>query len=172
MSFLDTIKSLAPTVASALLGPMGGVAVAAIGSILGMSEPTQDKIAKVFADGQIKPEDMAKIRQLEIEFKTHESEMGYKYRELEFKDTDSARQMQIAVKSNVPPMLAGIVTLGFFGILGLMIFDKAMSPTEPLLVMLGSLGTAWTMIIGFYFGSSHGSQNKDALLAASPSSKS
>jgi hypothetical protein len=57
-----------------------------------------------------------------------------------------------------------LVTTGFFGILGFMIINGDYKPTEPLLVMLGSLGTAWTMIIGFYFGSSSSSQNKDATI--------
>ena len=161
----DFLMNLAPTIASALLGPLGGVAVAGLGKIFGIDGATTKDITKMIENGKITPDQLAEIQKLELKFKNDESERGFKYSELQFKDTDSARQMQINVKSNVPPLLAGIVTLGFFGILGLMIFDKSLMPSEPLLVMLGSLGTAWTMIIGFYFGSSHGSQAKDAMLA-------
>lgn len=163
----EFLSTIAPTIASALLGPLGGVAVAGLGKIFGIDGATQKDITKAIENGKITPDQLAEIQKLELQFKNDEAERGFKYAELQFKDDDSARQMQIAVKSNVPPILATTVTLGFFGILGLMIFDKSLVPSEPLLVMLGSLGTAWTMIIGFYFGSSHGSQNKDTLLANS-----
>lgn len=167
----DFLMSIAPTLASALLGPLGGIAVAGLGKVLGIDGATQKDITKVIEQGKMTPEQIAEINKLELEFKQHEADLGFKYKELEFKDDDSARQMQIATKSNIPAILAIAVTVGFFGILGLMIFDKSLVPSEPLLVMLGSLGTAWTMIIGFYFGSSHGSQAKDALLAQSTFSK-
>jgi hypothetical protein len=163
----EILKSLAPTVATAICGPLGGAAISALGCILGVDAPTQDKIKTAIASSQMTPEQVSQIKALELQYQNDENERGFKYAELQFLDDKSAREMQIATMSNVPPVLAILVTLGFFGILIFMVTNSTYKPTEPLLVMLGSLGTAWTMIIGFYFGSSHGSQNKDMLLAQS-----
>lgn len=165
MSWQDTLKTLAPTVATALGGPLAGAAVVALGELLGVPKASQEVIGKMFTDGQVTPEQLSLLRQLELKYQAEERERGFKYSELEFQDTANAREMQIKTESLVPPALAVLVTLGFFGILIFMVLSGEYKPTEPLLVMLGSLGTAWTMIIGFYFGSSHGSQRKDVLMA-------
>jgi hypothetical protein len=66
--------------------------------------------------------------------------------------------------------LAILVTLGFFGILvGMMM--ETFKTSEPLMLMLGSLGTAWTGIIAYYFGSSAGSAAKSELLHQSSPTK-
>jgi hypothetical protein len=65
----------------------------------------------------------------------------------------------------MPPILAGAVTIGFFGIVTLMFFSKIDENNPAILMMLGSLGTAWTGIIAYYFGSSAGSQAKTDLLS-------
>ncbi len=84
-------------------------------------------------------------------------------------DRKSARDMQSISNSFIPGAMAIVVTFGFFGILiGLM--TEHFKTSEALLLMLGSLGTAWTGIIAFYFGSSSGSRSKDELLhKSSPS---
>ena len=63
------LKTIAPTIASALLGPLGGVAVAALGNILGISDATTETISAAFTDGKITPDHLAEIRKLELQYK-------------------------------------------------------------------------------------------------------
>ena len=71
--------------------------------------------------------------------------------------------MQTATHSWIPPFLAFGITIGFFGILYALMTDKV-TKSDELMIMLGSLSTAWTGVIAFYFGSSAGSQAKDQML--------
>jgi hypothetical protein len=167
MDWMSTLKTIAPTVASAFLGPLGGVAVAAVGNLLGVSEATQDKIASAIQSGQLTPEQIGKLKELELQYQENEKERGFKYSELEFKDRDSARTMQVATRSTTPTVLTYLVTAGFFGILGWMLYDDSVVNSPPLLIMLGTLGTAWTACVSFWVGTTNNSQHKDILLANS-----
>lgn len=166
MNWQDVLKTVAPTVASALLGPMGGIAVAAIGSAIGIDAPTQDKIAKAFTAGQLTPEALEKIKLLELDYQNQEKERGFKYAELAFKDVDSARQMQIATHSKMPAILTVLVTVGFFGILSLLFFHPELKGNEIVMVMVGQLSAVWAGCVAFYTGTTYGSANKNAMLAA------
>ncbi len=76
------------------------------------------------------------------------------------------------MKRPIMATIAVIIVVGFFAILGTLIYAAfvkvALDGTlkDVLLVMLGSLGTMTTGVVNFYFGSSQGSQAKDQLLAA------
>ena len=64
-----------------------------------------------------------------------------------------------------PAVLAYALTLGFFGLLSLMIFHVL--PVEnqgPVNILLGALGTGWIQSINYYYGSTYGSKTKDAML--------
>jgi hypothetical protein len=161
------LSNIAPTVASALLGPLGGVAVAGITKILGIDGGTVADVTKAISDGRVTPEQIAEIRKLEMQFQSEEKERGFRYAELEFKDRDSARQMQMSTHSTTPTVLTYMVTVGFFAILGLMLYDDTVVNSPPLLIMLGSLGTAWTGCISYWFGTTQGSITKTNLLAQS-----
>jgi len=166
-AFTDILKTLAPTVASALLGPLGGVAVAAIGHIIGIPDATTENITKAFQDGKITPDQLAEIKKLELQYQNDEKERGFKYTELEFKDKDSARQMQIVTKSSVPATLTFLITVGFFGVLVWMLFDVSENTPPALMYLLGSLNTAWTGCVAYWFGTTKSSADKTNIIAQS-----
>ena len=165
MKASEILAKLAPTAATLLGGPFAGMAVQAIGDAFGMSDATKDKIADVLESGQMTGEQLAALKTAEQNLKLELERLNVKRDEIAAADRDSARRMQTATGSRIPGALAMLVTIGFFGILGYMLAADY-KPSDALLVRLGSLGTAWSSIVGFYFGSSHGSQLKTEALAA------
>lgn len=154
------LAQLAPTVAAALGGPLAGLAVSAVAKAIGVDE----KQAKDLLDsGKMDAEQIAKVKVAELELEKQAQALGLDFEKLAVEDRKSARDMQASTKSWVPPVMAMVVTTGFFGILFALMLGYAQKSDE-LLMMLGSLGTAWTGIIAFYFGSSAGSQRKDELM--------
>jgi uncharacterized membrane protein len=83
-------------------------------------------------------------------------------------DRDSARKREIEVKDVTPMGLAFMLSVGFFGLLAWMMSDAPPQGSRDILnIMLGSLGTGWTMMLAYYFGSSSGSAGKDKVIADS-----
>jgi len=164
---MDWLKTLAPTIASCLGGPLAGMAVEAVSKSLGIDpNAVQDTINS----GKLTADQIASIQSAEIALKAKAQEMNLDFEQLAVQDRKSARDMQTTTKSFIPPLLALIITLGFFGILVGMMTGKVTS-SDALMLLLGSLGTAWTGVISFYFGSSASSQNKDQLLHQSMPTK-
>src|SRR5438270_13364834 len=93
------LSQLAPTLATALLGPLGGMAVEAIGGALGMTDATQDKIKDVFESGKMTAEQIAAVKTAEFAFKTRMEELQIRPEEIASADRDSARKMQASTKS-------------------------------------------------------------------------
>ena len=164
---MSWIESIAPTIASCLGGPLAGLAVEAVSKAIGV-DPNQ--VQDTINSGKLTADQIASIQAAEVQLKLKAQEMGLNFEELAVQDRKSAREMQTTTKSWIPPLLAIIITVGFFGILVGMMSGKVTS-SDALMLLLGSLGTAWTGVISFYFGSSASSQNKDALLHQSTPAK-
>jgi membrane-bound ClpP family serine protease len=157
---MDWLAKLAPTIATCLGGPLAGLAVTAVSKALGVDE---DKVQDVIDSGKLNADQIASLKQAEIELQKQEQELGLNFEQLAVQDRASARDLQKETKSIIPPVLSILVTIGFFGILGGLMSGKIMT-SDALMLMLGSLGTAWTGIIAFYFGSSASSQAKDNMI--------
>jgi hypothetical protein len=157
---MEWLSQIAPGIATALGGPLAGLAVTAISKALGIDEKD---VQNTIESGKLTSDQLASIKQAEIELQKQANELGLDFEKLATDDRKSAREMQVATKSYIPAVLAIGVTIGFFGILVGLMTDNV-TKSDALLLMLGSLGTAWTAIVSFYFGSSASSQNKDEML--------
>jgi hypothetical protein len=167
----DLLKTLAPLLGTALGGPLGGAAATFIASKLGLDSADVKAVNEVLNSGKMTPDQVAQIKLAEIEFEKFLKQNQIDLKKLDIENTKSARDMQITTKSMTPSVLTYLITVGFFGILAYMMSSEYRA-SEPLLVMLGSLGTAWVACVNFWFGSSHGSAMKSDLLAQSSPVKS
>jgi cation transporter-like permease len=164
---MEWLKTLAPTLATAFGGPLAGMAVSAVAKAIGCDP---DEVQGIISSGKLTAEQVASIQLAELELKKQAQSMNLDFAKLIAEDKQSARDMQIATKSWIPALLAVFVTIGFFGILlGLM--TEHFKTSDALMLMLGSLATAWTGVMAFYFGSSASSQAKTELLAKSEPAK-
>jgi hypothetical protein len=170
MSLLDAFGPLlgqvAPTIATALGGPLAGVAVKALsGVLLGHENGSEDEVKAAMASAS--PDQLAALKKIDADFKVSMKELDIDLERISAGDRDSARKMQTETKDWTPKVLAFAITFGFFGALvWLLVMGIPQTGTEVILMMLGSLSTSWTGVVQFYYGSSAGSKAKNDLLAA------
>lgn len=158
---MDWIKQILPTIGTLLGGPLGGAAVSAVAGALGISEPTQDKIQKALTSGNLSAEQMAALQAADMQLKTRMAELGIEAEKLAQVDRASARAMQTATGSWVPPALALVLTTCYLTIICLLLTGDMKLWSDPTLtLLLGGLTSGFTAVLGFYFGSSHKTEER------------
>lgn len=167
MGLSDVLGKLAPTVATLLSGPFAGMAIEALGSALGVSEPTKRKIEDAITAGNLTGDQLAAVKLAEQQMVIRLEELGVRRDELAYADAAGARAMQMTTQSKMPAILTTIITVGFFGTLGTMFYMPEVKDSAPLMIMLGQLSAGWAAAIAFYFGTTSGSKAKTDLLAQS-----
>lgn len=171
MAWTDTLKALAPTVASALGGPLAGAAVAALGQVFGMSSPTVTSIASVIEQGQMTPGDIAKIKELELQYQNEERERDFRYAQLEFQDRDSARKANVSGGAQLYLFVLSMLLLSVcLGAECFVLFRGYPKDIPDIVVgrVLGLLDSVALMCLNYWYGTSSGSERKTELLAQAP----
>jgi len=168
MEWSKIISTVAPWIGTALGGPLGGMAVSAVANALGLTDKTTDAIKQ--AIGGATPEQLLALKQADQAFALQMQELGFKQlsdlEAIAAGDRKDARDMQKSVRSWVPAALSCGITVGYFAVLiGMMTGRFSISDNQAMLLMLGSLSTAWVSVMAFWFGTTNSSQNKDALIA-------
>ena len=165
---MDWLKQIAPTIATALGGPLGGLAYEAVAKVMGISI---DDAKEVLESGKMNADQIAQIKLAELDLKKQEQSLGLNFESLAVQDRDSARKMQVEVKSKLVPFLAILIVVSFIAVVigtlvGLTKIESVLAGT-----LIGYLSAKAEQVIAFYFGSSAGSQKKDQLLYNSTPNK-
>lgn len=169
---MNFLKKLAPFLASALTlgGPLGTMASSAITAALGAKPGTKvDDVLASLTKTPMSEEQMAAVQAAENDFQLKMKALNIQsiddLEKMADDDRASARNREIQVKDHTPAALAGIITTGFFGTLWF-VFGHGVKPEahDLALTMVGVLGTAWTGVVSYYFGSSRGSDEKTNII--------
>lgn len=179
-SLANALGTIAPTLATMLGGPLAGTAVGALVNAFGLpSTATAADITKVVQTGGMSPEIIAKIRQADQEHAERLEQMKLDVLKLnaahaeafaadEVADRASARAREVSVRDWTPAALAWLVIIGSIALAAMVVTGNVTK--DPTLavqvgVVIGYVFNEAKAVLGYYFGSSRGSDEKSRDLA-------
>ena len=159
----STLATVAPGLATALGGPLAGMAVKMATDALGI-EPNEAALEAVISVGD--PDTLAKLKSVESDFKVRMRELEIEEIRIAGKDRASARELFKVDK--IPQMtLSFVFVSGYFTTLGMMMAGIWVIPVEMrdvIILLLGLMTREIPTIMQFWFGSSSGSKDKGGKL--------
>lgn len=159
--------AVAPAIATALGGPLAGLAVKAIGSIFGLGDTATDQQMSAAVIGAT-PDQLLALKKADQDFTLHMRALDIDLEKIAASDRDSARNREIQTHDWVPAILAILTVSGFFVILTVMAWGlvaQTVTKSEAFLIMLGALIAMSKDIYQYYFGSSASSARKDTTIS-------
>ena len=150
----DAIKNIvgavAPTLGTALGGPLGGAAASAIAGVLGCDNDPQS-LQKALSKAT--PEQLTEIKKAELDFEARMKELDVDLYALQTADTADARKH--FSKDWTARFLAITLCLLFAGYIVLVTILPPDQNSDAIInLILGSITGSFSTVIAFYFGSS------------------
>jgi hypothetical protein len=159
---MEWLTQIAPGIATALGGPLAGLAVTAISKALNIDEKD---VQSTIEQGKLSADQLSSLKQAEIELQSKAQELGLNFEKLAVDDRKSARDMQVSTKSFVPALLSILVVCAWALIQYFLLTHVIAQEMRELVArVLGTLDGALMLVLSFYFGGSSDSQDKDAML--------
>lgn len=168
-NFTDALKkvvgTIAPTLGAALGGPLGGTAGTMIAKALGKEDAPEQELEATLLKGD--PETLLKLKQAEIDFQQFLKDADIKIQSLENEDRANAREREKTLHDWTPSVLALAIVLGFFAVVAFILkWGLPQTGDQPLLLLLGTLGSGFIAVLNYYLGSSAGSASKQKTIDA------
>jgi|TARA_R110001599_G_scaffold1452_3_gene7016 hypothetical protein len=151
------IGAVAPTIGTALGGPMGGMAAKMVSEVLGVDNDPK-KIEQAIQAAT--PEQLAELKKIDKDFDIKMKELDVDLYALETKDIQDARGK--FSKDWTARIIGVTVVGGFMGYIFLVTLQPPEQNSEALInLVLGYLGGLASAIISFYFGASNTNKKDD-----------
>lgn len=164
--WLETLGSVAPTLATAFGGPLAGMAVSIAGKVFGLNNATQEDIQNIVVGS--KPEDLLKLKIADNDLKLALKALDVKLVELDVQDRTSARGL-FANATKLIGWVSVLTIAGFFSSIYYVLHGgiKGMDPEEVILVgtVIGYMAANTQQVYNYLFGSSDSSVKKNEILA-------
>jgi len=172
---LGILEQIAPTLATMIGGPFAGTAVAAIEKGLGLNA-TGDQAAALTAVAGATPEQLLALKAEDNRHQEAMAKLGVDLQQSAEQGRASARAREAAVKDKTPSRLAYTIIGGFLSVsmaqlIAIMGWPDLINkiPGQGWLLIgqvTGYLANEAKQAASYYFGSSAGSQAKDATIKA------
>lgn len=162
MNWKDILRQAAPILGAAVGGPAGAVASKIIaGKLLGKPEATEAELAAAIEAAD--PFELRiKLRELDQQFARDMAAYDLEVEKVHAGDRANAREREAAVKDHMPAILASTIVGSFLALLFVLAFVTLPEQNRAIFeVLLGALGASVGAVVGYYFGSSKGSERKD-----------
>jgi len=153
--FGKLIENVAPTIATALGGPVAGMAVKALSSaLLGHEGGSEDDITAALANAT--PDQITALKKIDADFKVQMKKLDIDLVKIAADDRASARDMAANTHSYTPSVLS-YVTVVCWAIIQYYLFTHIIDPSMRELIarVLGTLDGALMLVLSFWFGSSN-----------------
>jgi len=160
MDWKSIIGTVAPTIATALGGPMAGAAVKFIGGqFLGDENAGEDQVAEFVRNAG--PDTLLKIKHADNDFAVQMEKLGVDVFKIEAEDKQNARKEH--KHSIMPATLSITLTLLVAGIVWLLFYAEVPEGAkEVLFMLLGVVIKEWGNSMQYWFGTTRGSAEKSA----------
>jgi hypothetical protein len=155
----DILGVVAPTLATALGGPLAGQAAQFVVKALGLApDATPEQVTAGLQSAT--PEQLLQLKKQDQEFARAMRELDIAEDRLAYEDRQSARARDVQTNDRTTHILAGVAVVSTFAIVILILTGYAKVQGEFAASVVGIILASYKDVFGFYFGSSMGSKQK------------
>jgi len=161
----DVIGAVAPTIATALGGPLAGAAVKTLSNVLlGHENGSESDLSAAIATAS--PDVLAQVKKAEADFQVRMRELEIDVDRIAAADRDSARKRESSTGDYWTPRIIGSTTLlAFIWSVWAVLSGYVQGMTDPAIVgiigtLIGYVSAKADQVVSYYFGSSAGSKEK------------